>query len=47
MIPETPALPRQVLAPGAAPSLRVSVAEARRLPPTVLMSSCADKIVPW
>lgn len=27
--------------------LRLSLDEARRLPPTVLMSSCTDKIVPW
>ncbi len=27
--------------------LRLSVSEARRLPPTVLMSSCADVTVPW
>jgi hypothetical protein len=28
-------------------TLRLSVSEARRLPPTVLMSSCADVTVPW
>lgn len=32
---------------GAPDALRLSVGEARRLPPTVLMSSCADKVVPW
>lgn len=32
---------------GADATLRLSLSEARRLPPTVLMSSCADTIVPW
>jgi hypothetical protein len=33
---------------GSSPStLRLSLSEARRLPPTVLMSSCADQTVPW
>jgi hypothetical protein len=32
---------------GSSSTLRLSLSEARRLPPTVLMSSCADKTVPW
>jgi hypothetical protein len=32
---------------GGSSTLRLSVSEARRLPPTVLMSSCADVTVPW
>lgn len=32
---------------GSSGTLRLSLNEARRLPPTVLMSSCADVTVPW
>lgn len=34
-------------AAAAEPDLQLSLADARRLPPVVLMSGAVDKVVPW